>query len=265
MIEFLQGFHPVVQALFGTLFTWFMTLLGAGVAFFGREISRKVLDSMLGFAGGVMIAASYWSLLAPAIEMSEGRSVPPAPAAVGFVLGVSCCGASTGVTVPSSAIRRRKQRACTTWRQRRCWCWPSRCTTYRKALPSVWRSVRRGRTSSADCRGPLVGHRHRHTDFPEGLAVSAPLRRAGYSRFRSFWVGQLSGLVEPVAGVIGAAAVLVSQALLPYALAFAAGAMIFVVVEELVPESQRGGNGDLATMGVMIGFTVMMILDVALG
>lgn len=270
MIEFLQSFHPVVQALFATIFTWLMTLLGAAVAFFGKEISRKVLDVMLGFAGGVMIAASYWSLLAPAIEMSEGRSVPSwVPAAVGFMLGGVVLRGIDWILphlhpgYPASEA----EGVHTTWRQ-------TTLLVLAITLHNIPEGLAVGVAFGAAAAGlpaaTIAGAISLAIgigiqNFPEGLAVAAPLRRAGYSRFRSFWVGQLSGLVEPVAGVIGAVAVLSSQALLPYALAFAAGAMIFVVVEELVPESQRGGNGDLATMGVMVGFTVMMILDVALG
>lgn len=270
MIEFLQSFNPVTQALFATIFTWLMTLLGAAVAFFGKEVSRKMLDAMLGFAGGVMIAASYWSLLAPAIEMSEGRSLPAwIPAAVGFMLGGVVLRGIDWILPhlhpgfpPSEA-----EGMHTTWRQTTLLVLAITLHNIPEGLAvGVAFGAAAAGLPSATIAGAIslaigIGIQN----FPEGLAVSAPLRRAGYSRFRSFWVGQMSGLVEPVAGVIGAAAVLVSQALLPYALAFAAGAMIFVVVEELVPESQRGGNGDLATMGVMVGFTAMMILDVALG
>lgn len=270
MIDFLRGLHPVVQALLGTLFTWFLTLLGAAVAFFGKEVSRKMLDSMLGFAAGVMIAASYWSLLAPAIEMSAGRAVPAwVPATVGFLLGGAVLRGidmilphlHAGLAVSQAEGLR------TTWRQ-------TTLLVLAITLHNIPEGLAVGVAFGAAAAGlpaatlPAaislaigIGIQN----FPEGLAVAVPLRRAGYSRFKSFWVGQASGLVEPVAGVIGAVAVLVSQALLPYALAFAAGAMIFVVVEELIPEAQRGGNGDLATLGVMVGFAVMMVLDVALG
>lgn len=270
MVDFLQSFHPVTQALFGTLFTWFLTLLGAAVALFGKEVSRKVLDVMLGFAAGVMIAASYWSLLAPAIEMSEGRSVPAwVPAAVGFLLGGAVL-RGIDLILPhlhAGLSVKEAEGLHTTWRQ-------TTLLVLAITLHNIPEGLAVGVAFGAAAAGlpaaTITGAISLAIgigiqNFPEGLAVAAPLRRAGYSRFKSFWVGQASGLVEPAAGVVGAAAVLACQAILPYALAFAAGAMIFVVVEELVPEAQRGGNGDLATMGVMVGFAVMMILDVALG
>lgn len=270
MTEFLQSLHPVTQALLATLFTWFLTLLGAAVAFFGKEISRKVLDVMLGFAAGVMIAASYWSLLAPALEMAEGGALPAwVPAAVGFLLGgVVLRGIDmilphihAGLSVGHA------EGIHTQWRQTTLLVLAITLHNIPEGLAvGVAFGAAAAGLPSATITGAIslalgIGIQN----FPEGLAVAAPLRRAGYSRFKSFWAGQASGLVEPVAGVLGAAAVLVSQAVLPYALAFAAGAMIFVVVEELIPEAQQGGNGDLATMGVMVGFAVMMILDVALG
>ena len=270
MTDFLQGLHPVVQALLATLFTWFLTLLGAAVSLFGRDPSRKLLDAMLGFAAGVMIAASYWSLLAPAIEMSAGRNVPAwVPAAVGFMLGgVVLRGIDmilphlhAGLSVQEAEGPR------TTWRQTTLLVTAITLHNIPEGLAvGVAFGAAAAGFSSATLAGAIslaigIGIQN----FPEGLAVAAPLRRAGYSRFKSFWAGQASGLVEPLAGVVGAFAVLSSQSLLPYALAFAAGAMIFVVVEELIPQAQQGGNGDIATLGVMVGFTVMMILDVALG
>ena len=270
MIDFLQGLHPVVQALLATLFTWFLTLLGAAVSLFGRDPSRKLLDAMLGFAAGVMIAASYWSLLAPAIEMSAGRSMPAwVPAAVGFMLGgVVLRGIDmilphlhAGLSLDEAEGPR------TSWRQTTLLVTAITLHNIPEGLAvGVAFGAAAAGLSSATLAGAVslaigIGIQN----FPEGLAVAAPLRRAGYSRFKSFWVGQASGLVEPMAGVVGAFAVLSSQSLLPYALAFAAGAMIFVVVEELIPEAQHDGNGDIATLGVMVGFTVMMILDVALG
>ncbi|MFH0879779.1 MAG: ZIP family metal transporter [Lentisphaerota bacterium] len=270
MLEWLSGMHPVLQALAATLFTWFMTLLGAAVAFIGREISRKVLDLMLGFAAGVMIAASYWSLLAPAIEMSEAGPLPSwVPASVGFLLGgVVLRGIDMILPHLHTGLAANQAEGLPTqWRQ-------TTLLVLAITLHNIPEGLAVGVAFGAAAAGlpeaTLAGALSLAIgigiqNFPEGLAVAAPLRRAGYSRFKSFWVGQASGLVEPVAGVIGAFAVLSSQALLPYALAFAAGAMIFVVVEELIPTAQQEGHGDLATMGVMMGFTVMMILDVALG
>ena len=270
MMDFLQGLHPVVQALLATLFTWFLTLLGAGVSLFGRDPSRKLLDAMLGFAAGVMIAASYWSLLAPAIEMSAGRSVPDwVPAAVGFMLGgVVLRGIDMILPHLHAGFSIEKAEGPhTTWRQTTLLVTAITLHNIPEGLAvGVAFGAAAAGFSSATLAGAVslaigIGIQN----FPEGLAVAAPLRRAGYSRFKSFWAGQASGLVEPLAGVVGAFAVLSSQSLLPYALAFAAGAMIFVVVEELIPQAQQGGNGDIATLGVMVGFTVMMILDVALG
>ncbi|MEJ2313270.1 MAG: ZIP family metal transporter [Nitrospirota bacterium] len=233
MLDSLSSLHPVLQALLATLFTWAMTALGAGVIFLRKELSRKMLDGMLGFAAGVMIAASYWSLLAPAIEMSEGSGVPAwFPAFTGFLLGGAFLRVVDGI-LPHLHVGFPMSEA--------------------EGISTTWK------------RTTLLVLAITLHNIPEGTAVSMPLWREGLSRPRSFWYGQLSGLVEPVAGVLGAAFVLLAKPLLPYALSFAAGAMIFVVVEEVVPESQRGGNADFATMGTMLGFAVMMFLDVGLG
>ena len=268
MIAFLQNLHPVIQALLATCFTWALTALGASVVFTARDVSKRVLDTMLGFAGGVMIAASYWSLLAPAIEMSEGGTVPTwLPATVGFLIGAVFLRGIDKVLphlhlgFPSEEAEGVK----TSWQR-------STLLVLAITLHNIPEGLAVGVAFGAVAAGfPAatlpgaialaigIGIQN----FPEGLAVSMPLRREGLSRRRSFWYGQLSGLVEPIAGVIGAAAVVLARPILPYALAFAAGAMIFVVVEELVPESQRGGNTDFATMGAIIGFVVMMMLDVA--
>jgi ZIP family zinc transporter len=269
-ITFLQNFHPVVQALLATCFTWAMTALGAAAVFMARDISRRVLDAMLGFAGGVMIAASYWSLLAPAIEMSAGRGIPPwVPAVVGFLVG----GIFLRVTdrllphlhlgFPMAEAEGIK----TGWRR-------STLLILAITLHNIPEGLAVGvafGALAADLPVASMGAAVALAigigiqNFPEGMAVSLPLRREGMSRRKSFWYGQLSAMVEPVAAVIGAAAVVVAQPILPYALSFAAGAMIFVVIEEVVPEAQRGGNTDLATMGGMLGFAVMMLLDVAFG
>ncbi len=269
-MNFLQNLHPMVQALLATLFTWSVTALGAAGVFLAREMSRKTLDTMLGFAAGVMIAASFWSLLAPAIEMSEGGPVPAwIPAAAGFLLGaiflriIDMILPHLHLGAPMEEVEGIK----TSWH--RSILLVSAITLHNipegLAVGVAFGAVAAG-IPSADLASAValtigIGLQN----FPEGLAVSMPLRREGMSRFKSFMYGQFSGLVEPMAGVLGAAVVLVARPILPYALAFAAGAMIFVVVEELIPESQRGGNSDLATMGAILGFTVMMVLDVALG
>ncbi len=268
MVDFLKGLNPTVQAFLATLFTWFLTALGAGTVFLTGNMSRKVLDTMLGFAGGVMIAASYWSLLAPAIEMTRGGNLPAwVPASIGFLLGGIFLRLIDRI-LPHLHIGFPMEEAeglRTSWRR-----------TTLLVLAITLHNIPEGlavgvafgavaaKLSSATLAGAValalgIGIQN----FPEGMAVSMPLRREGLSSARSFWYGQLSGTVEPVAGVIGAASVLIARPILPYALAFAAGAMIFVVVEEVVPESQHNGNADLATMGAMLGFTVMMILDVA--
>lgn len=270
MVDYLTGLHPVVQALLATCFTWFLTALGAAIVFLRKDLSRRVLDFMLGFAAGVMIAASYWSLLAPAISMAEGSALPAwFPAAVGFMAGGIVLRIIDKIIphlhlflpveeaegIPTSLKR-------TTLLVL--------AITLHNIPEGLAVGVAFGAAASGYPEATLAGAIALAIgigiqNFPEGTAVSLPLRREGISRFKSFWYGQLSAVVEPIAGVVGAAIVIVARPILPYALAFAAGAMIFVVVEEVVPESQSGGNADLATMGVMIGFTVMMILDVALG
>ncbi|MFC1787131.1 ZIP family metal transporter [Halobacteriota archaeon] len=270
MIDFLQNIHPVILALLATSFTWAMTALGAATVFMTKDVSKKLLDWMLGFAGGVMIAASYWSLLAPAIEMSAGKDIPVwFPALVGFLMGgIFLRGIDKILPHLHVGFPMEEAEGIKTTFQR------STLLTLAITLHNIPEGLAVGVAFGAVAAGfpaatltaaiaLAVGIGIQN--FPEGLAVSMPLRRDGMSRFRSFWYGQLSAIVEPVAGVIGAAAVILIRPLLPYALSFAAGAMIFVVVEELIPESQRGGNTDLATMGAMIGFAVMMVLDVAFG
>jgi len=270
IVNWFTGLHPIVQALIGTLFTWFMTAAGAAGVFLGKELSRKTLDSMLGFAAGVMIAASFWSLLAPAIEMSEGGPVPTwVPAVVGFLGGAFFLRLIDRILphlhpgFPTSEAEGVK----TSWHR-----------TTLLVLAITLHNIPEGLAvgvafgaiaadlPSASLAGAValaigIGIQN----FPEGLAVSLPLRREKISRFKSFWYGQLSGVVEPIAGVLGATLVIIAQPILPYALSFAAGAMIFVVIEELVPESQTSGHSHAATMGAMLGFAVMMTLDVALG
>jgi ZIP family zinc transporter len=270
MLEYLSGFHPVVQALLGTVFTWFLTALGAAGVFFAKELNRKVLDGMLGFAAGVMIAASFWSLLAPAIAMSEGKSIPSfIPAVAGFLLGgiflrvVDKILPHLHLDLPiekAEGMPTSMQRSVLLILAITLHNIPEGLAVG-VAFGAVAYELPSATLASAVALALGIGIQN----FPEGMAVSMPLRREGMSRIKSFWYGQLSGTVEPMAGVLGAAAVLIAQPILPYALAFAAGAMIFVVVEELIPESQRGGNTDTATMGAMLGFAVMMLLDVALG
>jgi zinc transporter, ZIP family len=262
--------HPVLQALLATLFTWFVTALGAATVFFTRKVNAWLTALMLGFAAGVMIAASFWSLLAPAIELARqlGGSAW-LPAVIGFLAGGLGLFAIDKVLphlhpglplnsaegVPSSLKRSALLVLAITLHN-----FPEGL-----AVGVAFGAVASGLpgASLTAAIGLAIGIGLQN--FPEGVAVAMPLRADGLSRLRSFWYGQLSALVEPVAGVIGAAAVLWMQPLLPYALSFAAGAMFFVVVEELIPESQNGNHGDVATIGALLGFAVMMWLDVALG
>jgi ZIP family zinc transporter len=247
-----------------------MTAAGAAVVFTAKDFSRRVLDVMLGFAAGVMIAASYWSLLAPAIEMSEGKDIPSwVPAVSGFLIGGIFLRLIDRLLphLHLGFLTGEAEGLKTNWQR-------STLLVMAITLHNIPEGLAVGVAFGALAAGLPATNLGAAIalaigigiqNFPEGLAVSMPLRREGLSRRRSFWYGQLSGVVEPIAGVIGAAAVIVAQPILPYALAFAAGAMIFVVIEELVPEAQRGGNTDLATMGGMVGFAIMMLLDVAFG
>jgi ZIP family zinc transporter len=276
MMQTFAGLHPVWQALIGTLFTWGMTALGAAIIFVVPEVSRKVLDTMLGFAAGVMIAASYWSLLAPAIEMAEkdlelngGEGLPAwVPAAVGFMAGGLFL-RLVDQFLPHLHLFEKQECAegiKTSWHRSVLLVLAITLHNIPEGLAVgvAFGAVASGYPSASLSGAIALAIGIGIQNFPEGLAVSAPLYREGFSKGKSFWYGQLSGMVEPIAAVIGAALVIFSRPLLPYALAFAAGAMIFVVTEECIPESQRGGHSDWATMGVMVGFTVMMVLDVAL-
>ncbi len=271
MVEFMLQFSPVTQAFIATLFTWGVTAAGASLVFFSKKINQKFLDSMLGFAAGVMIAASFWSLLSPGIEMAEQLGqVPWLSAVIGFMGGGIFMrvidkflphlhpGLSTDKT---EGVK-------TSWQR-------STLLVLAITLHNIPEGLAVGvafgavgaHLPSATIGGAIalamgIGIQN----FPEGTAVSMPLRREGMSKWKSFFMGQASGIVEPVAGVVGALFVMKMQNILPYALCFAAGAMIFVVVEELIPESQRKyENIDAVTMATMVGFSVMMILDVALG
>ena len=270
MLEYIKDFHPVLQAFLATCFTWGVTALGASLVFFAKEVSRKFLDAALGFAAGVMIAASFWSLLAPAIEMAEGKSIPSwVPPAVGFILGAAFLRLCDRLLPhlhrfePVNAAEGIK----TTWRKTVLLVLAITLHNIPEGLAVgvAFGAVAAGMPEATLAAAATLALGIGLQNFPEGLAVSMPLRREGFTRRKSFFYGQLSGCVEPVAGVLGAAAVIVAQPILPYALSFAAGAMIFVVVEEAIPESQSGGHTDIATLGTMLGFTVMMILDVALG
>ncbi|MDR1909751.1 MAG: ZIP family metal transporter [Spirochaetaceae bacterium] len=262
--------NVIVQALLATLFTYGVTMLGAGMVFFFKTIDRRVLDGMLGFAAGVMIAASFWSLLQPAIAMSEeAGQMPWLPALIGFLAGGGFL-ALVDRVLPHLHIEYKTEDAegiKTDWSR-------SVLLVLAITMHNIPEGLAVGVSFGAAAAGiPGAGLAGALSlalgiglqNFPEGAAVSIPLRRDGFSRLKAFWYGQLSGLVEPVAGVLGAALVYYIRPVLPYALAFAAGAMIFVVAEEVIPESHAEGNDHIATAGLFAGFALMMALDVGLG
>jgi ZIP family zinc transporter len=270
MLDGFSRMSPMLQAFLATLFTWFVTALGASLVFFFREIERRVLDAMLGFAAGVMIAASFWSLLAPAIKLSADSGLPSfLPPVIGFLAGGGFLWAIDRV-LPHLHIGFPIEEAeglKTPWRRS---VLLVLAITLHNIPEGLAVGVAFGALAAALPGASLAGAVALALgigiqNFPEGAAVSVPLRREGLGRFKSFWYGQLSGVVEPIAGVLGAVAVVLARPILPYALGFAAGAMIYVVVEELIPEAQREQNTHIATFGAMLGFAVMMVLDVALG
>jgi ZIP family zinc transporter len=269
-MEELLNLNPVLLALIATLFTWFVTAAGSSMVFFFKSINRKILNSMLGFAAGVMIAASFWSLLKPAIEMAEAKgTLPWVPALVGFLAGGAFL-LMVDIILPHLHMGLSTDKAegiKTSWQR-------SILLVLAITLHNIPEGLAVGVAFGGLANNPDIGMLSGAValaigiglqNFPEGAAVSIPLRREGFTRLRAFNYGQLSGMVEPVAGVIGAYLVVTVEPLLPYALSFAAGAMIFVVVEELIPESQSGNETNLSTIGAMLGFATMMLLDVSLG
>ncbi len=268
IIDYFESINPILAALYATLFTWFLTAFGASFVFFFKNMNRVVLDGMLGFTGGVMIAASFWSLLSPAIEMSKGEGfVKVIPAAVGFALGALFI-FGLDKLLPHLHINFKETEGVKSPWQR----------TTLLVLAITLHNIPEGLAVGVLFGGVAAGIPEASIagavtlaigigiqNFPEGIAVSMPLRRMGMSRWKSFMYGQSSAIVEPIAGVLGAVAVTFFTPLLPYALAFAAGAMIFVVVEEVIPETQQDKNTDIAALGLIGGFIVMMTLDVALG
>jgi ZIP family zinc transporter len=269
-MEWFSTLSPILQALLATAFTWFVTALGAAMVFLFRSVNRRLLNAMLGFAAGVMIAASFWSLLAPALEMAADGPLPEwIPAAAGFLLGGAFLWGvdrvlphlHLGLPIEEAEGLR------TGWQRSILLVMAITLHNIPEGLAVgvAFGAVGAGLPAASLAGAAALALGIGLQNFPEGAAVSIPLRREGFSRRRAFWYGQASGLVEPVAAVLGAAAVLLVRPLLPYALAFAAGAMIYVVVEELIPESQSDKNTDAATLGAMLGFALMMVLDVALG
>ena len=270
IIDFFESISPVAGAFYATLFTWGLTALGASLVFFVKGMNRALLDGLLGFTGGVMVAASFWSLLAPGIEMSKGEGFEKViPAAVGFLLGALFIFLLDKV-LPHLHINFKeseKEGIKTPWHR-------TTLLTLAITLHNIPEGLAVGVLFggvAAGFEGASIGAAVALAlgiglqNFPEGFAVAMPLRRSGLSRTKSFLYGQSSALVEPIAAVLGAWAVLTFEPILPYALSFAAGAMIFVVVEEVIPETQRDKYTDIASMGFIGGFIVMMCLDVALG
>jgi zinc transporter, ZIP family len=273
VLDWLEGYHPIVQAAIAGCFTWLLTAIGASLVLLTRRVPRALLDAMLGFAAGVMIAASVWSLLIPAMEMAEERGdIPWLPAALGFILGAAFLRVADQFLphLHFGEPREAAEGVKTAWRR-------TTLLVFAITLHNIPEGLAVGVAFAAAAQATDLGAGVTFggavalaigiglQNFPEGIAVAMPLRREGVSRRISFFWGQASASVEPVAAVIGAAAILIISPALPYALAFAAGAMIYVVVEELIPEAQVGGHADLATIGTIGGFTVMMVLDVALG
>ena len=266
IIDFLRHLHPAIQALIGTSFTWITTAIGASTIFMTRVVNRKVLDWMYGFAGGIMIAAIYWSLLEPAIQITKDEDLlDRLPSVAGFLFGgVLLWGIDKALKnfhikqvegLETSRIRIAMLVIAITLEN------IPEGLSIGIAFGAVAAGLPFVTISSALALAISVGIQN----FPEGLAISMTLRRIGTSRLKSFLYGQLPGMAEPIAGVIGAEAVTFTQPIMPYALAFAGGAMIFVLIKEVIPESQRSGNTDLATMGTIIGFAVMMVIDVLFG
>ncbi|WP_396591007.1 ZIP family metal transporter [Allomuricauda sp. R78024] len=270
IIEYFESINPILAAFYATLFTWGLTAAGAALVFLFKTMNRALLDGMLGFTGGVMVAASFWSLLAPGIEMSPGEGFEKViPAAVGFLLGAAFIFGLDKI-LPHLHINFKDSEAegvKTPWHR-----------TTLLTLAITMHNIPEGLAVgvlfggvAAGFDGATIGGAVALAlgiglqNFPEGFAVAMPLRRQGLSRTKSFMYGQASAIVEPIAAVLGAWAVLTFEPILPYALSFAAGAMIFVVVEEVIPETQRDKYTDVATMGFIGGFIIMMTLDVGLG
>lgn len=264
--QHLTGMHPVLQAVIGSSFAWFMTALGASAVFLAKNPSRRLLSGMLGFASGIMLAATYWSLLAPSIELANGSCIP---AVIGFLLGGAFIWVIDKILphVHPGVQAHSTEGIRTSWQR-----------SVLLVLAITIHNIPEGLVVGI-AFGAAAAHGAATTlgaaialalgiaiqDFPEGLAVSIPLRSEGLSRRKAFFYGQLSGIVEPIGAIIGAASVMLAQAMLPYALAFGAGAMFYIIIEELVPQARGGDESDVSTVAAMFGFVLMMIMDVVLG
>ena len=262
VIDFFINLHPTVQAVAATVFTWGVTALGACVVFLFRNINKNIMDATLGSAAGVMIAASFWSLLAPAIEMSTNLQNPWLTVLIGFILG-------GGLLFSGDKILEKRLKKADSDRKKRVTMLIFSITLHNipegMAVGVAFGSLAYGLEGATLGGALMLALGIGLQNFPEGSAVSLPLLREGYSPKKAFIFGQLSGIVEPFSGFLGAILVLKMRFLLPYLLAFAAGAMIYVVVEELIPESQTNPRKDLMALFTLIGFSIMMVMDVALG
>ncbi|HXW06165.1 MAG TPA: ZIP family metal transporter [Vicinamibacterales bacterium] len=258
MFEAFRASGPIAQALVATLGTWLLTAVGTLPVLFVRSAPRRLMDAMMGFAGGVMVAASCWSLLVPAMERGGVLA-----AAIGLLAGSAFIYGADQILPhlhPEFPDEARPEGPSVAWRQ-------SALLMLAMTLHNFPEGMAVGVAFGGDDLGSAIALAIGIglQNVPEGLAIALPLRRSGMSRGRAFFWGQLSAAIEPVAGVLGAYLVLTSAAFLPYGMAAAAGAMLYVVVEELIPETVRTGSSDVATLGFVIGFTVMMSLDNALG
>lgn len=270
MVDYFISLSPVMQAFIATLFTWGMTALGAALVFTTKTVHQKFLDGTLGFAGGVMVAASFWSLLMPALEMASDRRFPWLPVAVGFLFGAIFL-ALVDKLIPHlhPNLKIGEAEGIQPERRKRSTLLVLAITLHNipegLAIGVTFGSIAAGSPSASLSAAIALAIGMGLQNFPEGIAVSMPLRREGMSRRKSFMYGQFSGMVEPISAVIGALAVTMMEPLLPLALSFAAGAMIFVVAEEVIPSAHENGNKDFVSLCFIIGFTMMMILDVAFG
>jgi zinc transporter, ZIP family len=268
IVDYFSSISPVWAAFLATIFTWFVTALGASTVLFFNSMSRKWLDGMLGFTGGVMVAASFWSLLSPAIEMTHGEGFAKVmPSAIGFLLGALFIFMLDKILPHLHINFQESEGRKTPWQRTTLLVLAITLHNIPEGLAVgvLFGGVAAGIPEASITGAVILAIGIGIQNFPEGIAVAMPLRRMGMSRWKSFLYGQSSAIVEPIAGVAGALAVNFFTPMLPYALSFAAGAMIFVVVEEVIPETQQGEHNDLAPLGFVGGFILMMMLDVALG
>lgn len=272
MINFFNNLNSVNQTLIATLFTWSITALGAALVFFFKKINKNLLDAMLGFSAGVMISASFFSLISPSIEMANNLNMNVwLTAFIGFMGGgiLLFLGDKIFDKIYTKKEKNYKNNFEKKKSLKRAIMLVVSITLHNipegMAIGVAFGSIIYGLDGATVVSAYILALGIGIQNFPEGTAISLPLLREGYSRKKSFFLGQLSGIVEPISGIIGTLLVIKARYLLPYLLAFAAGAMIYVVVQELIPESQTNKKKELMALFTLIGFSVMMILDVALG